>query len=374
MYRAREMPRIQLFLMRHSKSCSNHVRGSDTEADIVVSQGIRDPGLTAEGRRVASQYRPLLRRQLKAGGFDIDHCMVTSSKLRRAKETAALVFGRQSRPLPHFAENGAIPENTPAKEAYAAPNWRRFLAHLSTVVHDGQSVVTVGHGSFLLSLWPTLTGHERADRLNNLDGILLDATIGSGTIQVHGSREIKCPFHVRVSVDRCGLGDRQKITTLRRRMGKRSQKQKRTQKRKQRGGGVNMPLAYFQDGAQMRGTEGSETGVGLAGSSSGWIREPLTQTGGRRRTLKGLRGSQLKGGFRNSQNQDSRLKGGFRNSQNQDSRLKGGFFNPSVMGAFASNGLRLLPAASYMGYRMYTNNDGSQTKLSRRARRRSSRI
>jgi phosphohistidine phosphatase SixA len=367
MYRAREMPRIQLFLMRHSKSCSNHVRASDTETDIVVSKGIRDPGLTAEGRRVASLYRPRIRNSLKAGGFDIDHCMVTSSKLRRAKETAALVFGRQSRPLPHFAENGAIPENTPAGVAYAAPNWRRFLAHLSTVVRDGQSVVTVGHGSFLLSLWPTLTGHARADRLNNLDGILLDATIGpTGTIQVHGIREITCPFHVRVSVDHCGLGDRQKITTLRRRMGKRSQKQKRTQKKKQRGGGVNMPLAYFQDGAQMRGTEGSETGVGLAGSSSGWIREPLTQTGGRRRTLKG--------GFRNSQNQDSRLKGGFRNSQNQDSRLKGGFFSPSVMGAFASNGLRLLPAATYMGYRMYTNNDGSQTKLSRRARRRSSRI
>ena len=102
-----------------------------------------------------------------------------------------------------------------------------------------------------------------------------------------------------------------------------------------------MPLAYFQDGAQMRGTEGSETGVGLAGMSTDWVREALTQTGGRR------------------------------------SRKQQGGFSPSVMGAFAANGARLLPLAAYMGYKMYSNDSGSsssgshhrRTKKSKRSRK-----
>ena len=32
-----------------------------------------------------------------------------------------------------------------------------------------------------------------------------------------------------------------------------------------------------------------------------------------------------------------------------------GGFSPSVMGAFAANGMRLVPMAGYMGYRMYSN-------------------
>jgi hypothetical protein len=129
-------------------------------------------------------------------------------------------------------------------------------------------------------------------------------------------------------------------------------KTKRSQKsQKQQGGGVNMPLAYFQDGAQMRGTEGSETGVGLAGMSSGFVREALTQTGGKRRTLRG--------GFSDRQ------------KDGRSSRQNGGF-SPSVMGAFATNGARLLPLAAYMGYKMYSNDSGShhrRTKKSKKSRK-----
>jgi hypothetical protein len=96
-----------------------------------------------------------------------------------------------------------------------------------------------------------------------------------------------------------------------------------------------MPLAYFQDGAQMRGTEGSETGVGLAGMSTGWVREALTQTGGKRRSRR-----QQQGGF-----------------------------SPSVMGAFATNGARLLPLAAYMGYKMYSNDSGSHHRRTKKSKR-----
>ena len=335
--------RIQLFLMRHSKSCSNHIRhGVIDESDpetIAVSQGLRDPGLSIEGKRVASLYGPTVRNSLKNRGFDVDHCHVHSSRLRRARQTATLVFGRQPSPLPHFTENGAIPENTPAGGAYATPDMRRFLAHLSTVAKEGDSVAVVGHGSFLGSLWPLLTGHARANRLNNLDGILLDATIGSnGDIHVHSHHEILCPYHVKPSVDRCSADDQHKIAVLRKRMNRKSHRKTK----KQQGGGVNMPLAYFQDGAQMRGTEGSETGVGLAGMSTGWVREALNQTGGSRRR------SQRR--------------------QQQGSQQQGGF-SPSVMGAFASNGARLIPLAAYMGYKMYTNDSSSHHRRTKKAKR-----
>jgi hypothetical protein len=118
----------------------------------------------------------------------------------------------------------------------------------------------------------------------------------------------------------------------------RKTKRSRRSQQQQQGGGVNMPLAYFQDGAQMRGTEGSETGVGLAGMSSGFVREALTQTGGKRR-----------------------------------SRRQQGGFSPSVMGAFAANGARLLPLAAYMGYKMYSNESGSSSSSHHRRTKKSKR-
>lgn len=340
--------RIQLFLMRHSKSCSNHMRhgpsGNQSDPElVVVSQGLRDPGLSVEGAHIASQYGPLLLGQLKRQGFDVDHCTIGSSYLRRARETARLVFGRSPSRLPHFTENGAIPENTPAASRYTPPDWDRFTAHLSTLVHEGQSVAVVGHGSFLGSLWPALTGRDRKERLNNLDGILVDIEVSPQGNRVHGAREIRCPLHVNPGTDQCALADRQKITTLRRRMAPR--KQKRTQRKtRQRGGNgsAGMPLAYFQQGAQLEGTSSSATGVGLAGMTNGWVRAPLGLIGGNRRTQRKQR-------------------------QSQRNRQQGGF-SPSVMGAFASAGSRLLPLAGYLGYKQYSNEQTALQKSRSRSR------
>ena len=339
------MVRIQLFLMRHSKSCSNHVR-EKSEDNIEISKSLRDPGLTVDGARVAGLYGPVLLGQLKRQGFDVDHCTIGSSFLRRARETARLVFRSRPRPLPHFTEIGAIPENTPAASRYAPPDWDRFTAHLSTLVHEGQSVAVVGHGSFLRSLWPLLTGKDRKERLNNLDGILVDIDVSPQGNRVHGAREIRCPLHVNPGSDQCALVDRQKITTLRRRMAPRKQQKTRRQKQRGGNGSAGMSLAYFQQGAQFEGTSSTATGAGLAGmtgGNGGWVRAPLALMGGARRSRRTQR------------------------KQRQQRQQNGGF-SPTVMGAFASAGSRLLPLAGYLGYKQYSN---EQTALQRRSRSRS---
>ena len=343
--------------MRHSKSCSNHMRHGPTgpagnQSDprlIQLSQGLRDPGLTAEGARVASLYGPNLLGKLKDYGFDINDYMVGSSFLRRARETARLVFRRRPRGLPHFTENGTIPENTPAANSYAPPNWDRFVAHLSTLVHEGASVAVVGHGSFLGSLWQAFTGHKISARLDNLDGILLDIDVSKSGSHVHGVQEMPCSVHVDPSVDKCKVGDQQKIATLRRSMASRKQQRRsQQQQRNQRGGNgcAGMPLGYFQPGAQMVGTSGSPTGAGLAGVTDGWVRTPLALIGGSRRQTQ----------RRQQQRQQQR-------------RQQNGGFSASVMGAFASNGLRVLPGlAGYLGYKQYSNEQG-QRKSRRKSRR-----
>ncbi len=92
-----------------------------------------------------------------------------------------------------------------------------------------------------------------------------------------------------------------------------------------------MPLAWYQPGAQMRAPYIAEaTGEGAAGSTAGWARIGLAQTGGRRRT-----------------------------------RKQQGGFAPSVMGSFVENGARLIPVASYMGYKLFSGKKGRR-RLSRK--------
>jgi serine/threonine protein kinase len=104
-----------------------------------------------------------------------------------------------------------------------------------------------------------------------------------------------------------------------------TRKMRRSQRRNQSGGGVTMPLGFYQDGAQMQGTYGSETGAGLGGMTSTMAREALVQTGG------STFGSQRR---------------------KQTRKAQQGGFSPSIMGSFAANGISLLPVASYMTYRM----------------------
>jgi len=333
--------------MRHGPEGPDPAGQSDPRL-IQLSQGLRDPGLTAEGTRVAALYGPSLLGKLKDYGFNINNYMVGSSFLRRARETARLVFRcRSPISMAHFTENGAIPENTPATQSYAPPNWDRFTAHLSTLVHEGASVAVVGHGSFLGSLWQAFTGRVLKNRLDNLDGILLDIDVSKNGSHVHGVQEILCSVHVDPSVDKCKVGDQQKIASLRRSMASKRQQRRSQKQRNQRGGNgcAGMPLGYFQPGAQMVGTSGSPTGAGLAGVSDGWVRTPLALIGGSRR-------------------QTQR-----RQQQRQQRQRQGGGFSASVMGAFASNGLRVLPGlAGYLGYKQYSNEQG-QRKSRRRSRR-----
>jgi phosphohistidine phosphatase SixA len=342
------MPRIKLFLMRHSKSCCNHLRLNHPELQEISNQ-LADPGLTVEGERVATAYGPMLRRSLSKAGFDTDGCLVASSELKRARQTARLVFGRPSTPLPHFKEFGVLPENTPTGQRYSPPKWGAFIATIAGQVKDGDSMVVVGHGSYLTSLWPKLTGKTRPTKLRNMDGILLDADVSAAGIRVHSHREILCPLRFNDGADRCRPVDERKITVL----GKRMTKKQRCQK-----GGGSMPLGIYQDGAQMQGTTGEPSGLDLGISTGSMARTGISQTGGSRR-----QGRRQTGGRR-----FNTAKKPFCGCDSQ----RGGF-SPSIMGAFVTNGLQLAPVASYVGYRMYKNQKPTRkAKGSKRTTRRAS--
>jgi hypothetical protein len=187
--------------------------------------------------------------------------------------------------------------------------------------------------------------------------------------------------------------------------------------RRMRGG--SMPLSYFTDAPRVGSVE--PTGVGYGSSSfsdSGWIRAPINQTGGSQNSV--LRGASRyrsrqpfaryshkgasryrsrqpfaryshKGASRYRSRQPfaryshkgasryrsrhppawNAIGGRYRSHTSQNSVLHKGGFSPSIMGSFASNGLRLLPLAGYVGYNQFKN--FSKTKRSTRRSSRSKR-
>jgi hypothetical protein len=98
----------------------------------------------------------------------------------------------------------------------------------------------------------------------------------------------------------------------------------RSTRKQQRGGATSMPLAYYQDGAQMRGTYAEQTGVGLGASTNTMARSAIQQTGG---------------------------------------------FAPSIMGPMVQNGMMLMPVASYMGYKMLKGSRSARRSTRRSAGR-----
>lgn len=166
----------------------------------------------------------------------------------------------------------------------------------------------------------------------------------NNTLQYIIDRRMGKPFPVSASSMLRGAGNglqgggRRKTHTKSKEMRHRTSKQQR--------GGASMPLAYFQDGAQMRGTYAEPTGVGLSAATNSMARSAIQQTGGRR------------------------------------SRKQAGGFAPSLMGSFVSNGMALTPVASFMTYRMlkgpkgrrmsrYTHRGPRSTQKKRRSTRRS---
>jgi broad specificity phosphatase PhoE len=331
---------ITCVFIRHSKSCSNHVRHvagtEDLEDDLVhASQHLRDPALSAVGEKMARRYGPRLRERLEGQGIDFKVATFGSSPLRRARQTISLLFGPTK---PHifswFGERGDLPENTPAGSSYTTPNWTSFLRSLferlspdsrtAVPAELGQNgtartFIIVGHGSFLrTTVWPAIAGAPFEGEVRNLDAFIVRGHL-DGKGRLAPSRVLYVPYSGPVephAADACALPV--KIATDTRMKHYRRVTRKRG--RRQQGGAYTLPLAYFKDGAQMQGTTDTPTGVGLAGASNAWIRAPLNQTGGRRLQ-----------------------------------RQQGGWFAPSIMGSFAANGLQYLPGpALYSGYKLHT--------------------
>lgn len=159
---------------------------------------------------MADTYGSALRAKAEAAGFDLDTATIGSSALRRAKETAALLFPEQASRLvvfPHLTEHGRIPENTPKRHAHTRPDWPAFLRHLrvsratsetsSKAVGYIQShklrladppplqVIAVGHGSYLREVWRQLTGKPWAAFHN------LDAFVVEGDLDVRGHLHVE---------------------------------------------------------------------------------------------------------------------------------------------------------------------------------------
>jgi broad specificity phosphatase PhoE len=317
---------VRLFLIRHSKSCANHVRhvaGTEDHTNplVAASQELRDPELSAVGRRMAAAYGSPLQDHLKTAGFALTPkvTIVGSSELRRARQTAGLLFpGFPLETYPHFTEHGAIPENTPAGRRYKAPDWTAFVRHLHDTHPTAQEFIVVGHGSFLRSaVWPSITGQNHKTRFSNLEGFIVNGH-WSPTGRLIIETVIEVPYTGSVkpdgAPDKCTLPA--KVAAHIREMP--SRRHRTRKQRKSQHGGAAMPLAYFQNGAQFHGTTADATGTGIGGSMTGaWARAPIQQTGG--------------------------------------AKDQCGGFSPSIMGSFAANGLRyVLPIAGYTGYRMLT--------------------
>jgi broad specificity phosphatase PhoE len=154
---------------------------------------------------MVSHYRPTLHQRLASAGFDIDKAKIGNSGLRRARETAQLLFpGRTLEHLPHIKERGNIPENTPSRTRRCKPDWPAFLRHIYGLPQNQFAVV--GHGSFLRSeAWKSISNKPHG-RFNNLDGFLVTGILTSdGNIINPHVEELKYnpPIYIKNAIDEC---------------------------------------------------------------------------------------------------------------------------------------------------------------------------
>jgi phosphohistidine phosphatase SixA len=215
---------IKLLLIRHSKSCANLMREHGArvrhtykrKAIFSASQKVRDPGLTKVGRQMAESYGSVLRAKAEAAGFNMDTAIIGSSALRRAKETASLLFPTASLTVfPHLTEHGRVPENTPKRHTHTRPDWNAFLRHLrvnrATSEQATAQFIIVGHGSYLREVWRELTGKPWSAFHN------LDAFVVEGDLDVRGRLRVehtgRLPYTGRVSAT--GADDQCLVVTTR---------------------------------------------------------------------------------------------------------------------------------------------------------------
>lgn len=236
--------KIKLALIRHSKSCANHMRELNT-ALTDASQQLRDPGLTMIGHQMADLYGPTLQQRLAAAGFDIARLVVGASALRRAKETAARLFpGRDVQVMPHLTEHGAIPENTPrAGLGGRHPDWSAFIRYLCETAGAGENsaggechMAVVGHGGYLRTeVWGALTGRPKS-RMGNLDAILVEGDLDLARGRLLHRRVTELPYTERIiGPDRCVVGeDHRHVVRHTRRSRQRRQRRRLTRNRRRR--------------------------------------------------------------------------------------------------------------------------------------------
>jgi phosphohistidine phosphatase SixA len=238
------------------------------------SQNVLDPPLTKHGEQMATDYSAPLQAKLRNEGIDLDTAFIGASQLKRAQQTAQRLFPSASiQIVPHFTENGVIPENTPVNGLQSKPNWPAALRFLAKTGHS--QMIVVGHGSYLRHLvWPTVSKRP-SGFLANMDAIVIDALLSpQGRLSDIRVKRIRYDGTINIETpgDQCSL-----LSTRRKTRKQKSQKQKNQK----------------------------------------------SQTGG---------------------------------------------FTPAIMGGFAAAGSRLLPVATYFGYKLATRKS-QETRKTRKTRK-----
>lgn len=125
------------------------------------------------------EYSSVLQQRLMTEGIDLDTALIGGSYLRRAQQTASLLFpNRPIQLVPHITEPGALPVNTPAGGLAHPSSWPDALVHLA---NTGKSqFVIVSHGNFMrYTIWQTLTS-KPSTWMANLDTLIIRGVLTPG--------------------------------------------------------------------------------------------------------------------------------------------------------------------------------------------------
>jgi phosphohistidine phosphatase SixA len=175
---------------------------------------------------MATDYSAPLQAKLRKEGIDLDTAFIGASQLKRAQQTAQRLFPTASiQVVPHFTENGVIPENTPVGGLHSKPNWPAALRSLAKSGHN--QMIVVGHGSYLRHLvWPTLS-KTPSGFMANMDAIVIDANLSPrGRLSDIRAKRIKYDGSIDIETpgDRCSLLSTSLLSTRRKTKKQKSQK------------------------------------------------------------------------------------------------------------------------------------------------------
>jgi len=133
-------------------------------------ENIPNPVLSKHGKIMCREYGPVLKERLEAAGIDFGSALLGGSYLRRATETATLLFpGHTVARVPYLTEAGDVPVNQP--DGGFTSSWPDALRHLAGT---GRSqFVIVSHGNYMRErVWPSVS-REPSAYMGNLDTIVI---------------------------------------------------------------------------------------------------------------------------------------------------------------------------------------------------------